>query len=106
MAYPVYSQRFINAVYPPAVVQYEVPAGFRAVVRDIVIWTIGPVSTEVAYVQIDGGAVIFQVNPPENVSATYHWSGRQVLEPGELLDFYESSEAFTCCVSGYLLTLP
>lgn len=84
---------------------YVVPSGYRAVVRDIDVWSGGGAIIQFtvsvnAIARFYGGE--FNV---ESVQQVMQWRGRQILQPGEELTF-AATGALDGMISGYLLTLP
>lgn len=101
----VYSQRFLawsSSMTPPA---FEVPAGYRAVIRDADVYSGGGsiINWELSINDVAKFAAgAFTIIAEAQVAT---WRGRQVAEPGELIVF-ASDGATDGLVSGYLLTLP
>lgn len=89
---------------------YTVPAGFRAVVRDITIYqNATPLLPNNQFsFQTTTPTVLFWVVPVWQyvTGKTYHWEGRQVMNAGNVLNAVITGSAFYIRVSGYELTLP
>ena len=107
MSRPVYSTRFIaspNPTFPPS---YTVPAGFIAVVRDVVVYTAPGAGGVPTTIFIDSPNCIFFGVESSTGGDTIHQELRQVLEPGETIGISSGLGAgCSVMVSGYLLTLP
>lgn len=105
----VYSDHFIvQDLVSPALVNYVVPAGFKAVVRDISA-VLEAVFGEAGSLQCSAGLVIFaKWDAAPQQRRTIHWDGRVVLNAGEQLQARADGSGFDAqvIVSGYLLTLP
>jgi hypothetical protein len=87
-----------------------VPAGYRWVVRDAVLFFDGAGTNDDAtlYVLIAGGGtgqLLYVQATASQVSLT-HWEGRQVLNAGDTLGFGASTLNWYVLVSGYQLTTP
>lgn len=106
MAYPVYSTQFLTGLFPTAPVYYTVPAGYRAVLRDISVYWNGDVSGGVLNVAIASVALVYRFTGPANVAEGQQWTGRMVLDPGQQLEFSPASGNWGFIASGYLLSLP
>ena len=102
----VYSTRFISEAGVTAFADYTVPAGFRAVLRDVWVYA-GSQITTVDFQLFSGtGAVMWSIgNPPLN-PAFWFWQGRQVYEEGEAIGFQVHAGNVDYSASGYLLDLP
>lgn len=101
----VYSIRLLawssSATPPP----YEVPAGYRVIVRDADVWSGGGAITNWQLAVNDVAKFAAGQFTVESVAQVAQWRGRQVVEAGEFLVF-SSDNATDGLVSGYLLTLP
>lgn len=83
---------------------YTVPAGYRAIVRDLDAINISGGSGSLT-MTIAGLAYLFVAQ--SSTYLDYHaWRGRQVVNPGETLQVSQSGINWGYAVSGYLLTLP
>jgi len=104
MAYPVYSTRFILAPSLAAPVTYTVPAGLRAVLRDAscLLTAAGAVAL---YFGINGVYVWASAPAANGVNESPHWTGRVILNPGDVLEL-GATQAVGGQASGYLLSLP
>lgn len=101
----VYSTRFVAwaaSMLPPA---FEVPAGYVAIVRDIDVWSGGGAMINWQVEVIEGAKFAAGQFTIESIAQTAQWRGRQVLEPGEFLEF-QSDGPTDGLISGYLLGLP
>lgn len=104
MAFQVYSTRFILAASLAAPVTYAVPAGYRAVLRDAscLLSAAGPVALVIGV----GGSYVWASSPrTNNLNDAPHWTGRLVLNAGEVL-YLLATQAVPGQATGYLLTLP
>lgn len=105
MARPVFSTSFLQqqGMYPSAT--YAVPAGFRAVVRDIELYWNGPsLDTSVHFIGDQGQTWFFDLF---TVSSGQRWgsfTGRVVLDLG--FSITSDNDPVDVSVSGYLLSLP
>lgn len=106
MAAPVYSTRFMAAVFPTAPTDYVVPTGFRAVVRDISAYWLGDVGGGALQGAIDGVAYFMYFIGTAGVPGGYHWEGRVVADEGETVAINVPMGNWSFTVSGYLLSLP
>lgn len=107
----VYSTLFMDHfATSPFTLFYDVPAGFVAVVRDICLNNQGFQGRGVQGIKVfdnDTGSVIYAVGNELGVTlATYHWEGRQVMNPGARLAAITAEPYWNVRVSGYLLALP
>jgi hypothetical protein len=107
MPSPVYSTRLFEALALTTNVGYTVPAGVRAVLRDVDIF-IGAHGTETAFAILGGmGQVIWYVDVASATTGqSFQWRGRQVFNPGDIISFVASANGVDVSASGYLLTLP
>jgi len=102
---PVYSTRFLAwaaETTPPA---YTVPTGYLAIVRDVSVTTAGGSITNFRAAINDVAGYAAGAFTDEALPQQFHWEGRVVAEPGELLTFAGDS-ATDGVISGYLLLLP
>lgn len=105
MASNVYSTRFIGvSLGTGTTATYTVPTGYVAVIRDISATATTTGSTN-AEVFVNGAFTIWNSGPITNGS-TLVWSGRQVLNAGDVLSVHAVGATTQFMVSGYLLTLP
>jgi hypothetical protein len=86
------------------VLVYTAPATGVVVVRDVVLLT-ATLDVEFVYLYVtSGSARSYILSQPAPVRAlTYHWQGRQVLEPGDGLRVYDDAAVLFYRISGYLL---
>lgn len=102
-----YSVRFLGGQITVfrAQATYQVPAGYRAVVKDIVVWC--PASSAqgvTVYAQTAGVAIYLFVG--QYTAPSYsHLALQQVVEAGELIIAVTDLGTAYVGVSGYLLTL-
>jgi hypothetical protein len=106
MAATVYSQRFLAAVFPTAPTSFVVPAGFRAVVRDISAYFLGDVGGGELQFAIDGVCYFGLFVGAPNTPGGFHWEGRVIVEPAEAVAVNVPSGNWSFAMSGYLLSLP
>ena len=108
MARPVYSSRFIQAKGLTSSIQFMVPSGFIAVVRDLDSFIGSPVGNNDIFLHGALGQAIWWSSATIGESQYASWRGRQVYEPGEIVEVevnVGSFDAYDVTVSGYLLTL-
>jgi hypothetical protein len=101
VSYPVYSERFLALTTPGAWLTYLVPAGRRAIVRNVIATNTNPVAGHV-YVKIAAVAVAWITFPAAVQSQSVDLY--QVAYAGELISVYAEIAQVHCSVSGYLLT--
>lgn len=106
MARTLYSTRFANVAATGDGnfhVIYTVPAGVVAIIRDLDLFA---QTAALAFgLRLAGNVIVSFVNPTAAGTA-YQWTGRQVLLPGETLEYFASNGlSFTACISGYLLNV-
>lgn len=102
----VYSTRFLaTAGDPIATVEYTVPDGFVAVVRDVTGYAVnGGTGGITVWLSIEGW-VLWHLPAPPSVPTTYTQSMRVVLQAGETLTAQGGYTATSSVlVSGYLLS--
>lgn len=103
----VYSRQFgqLRTTAVPDLLFYTVPAGYVAVVRDIVLYVdIDQTPGQIAVYTISGSNAVMiyrEISPTPGV--TYHWDGRQVLNAGQSLYIYSDAGRMVALVSGYEL---
>lgn len=105
----VYSVRLYHGlgVSPGTIVAYTVPAGYRAILRDIDCYSSAGVSNSEIYIEGDLGQTIFHAEVAATTQDSPQWRGRQVFEPGETISInVGGASAWDITMSGYLLTLP
>jgi len=103
----VYSQRFVAVQAATSDEVYTVPAGVRAILRDV--WAAENPSTpgDTFAIENTAGGFIYVVIFAGAQAETYFWQGRQVFEPGETIRFHVISiVGMDVTASGYLLSLP
>lgn len=109
MPYPVYSTRFCNSSISSAgdTTLYTVPAGFRAVLRDVDIYFGGATGIVVELRATGINFVPFAATTTDPEPGV--WRGRQVLNAGESLTVHVATlpagGGLNVFASGYLLTL-
>jgi hypothetical protein len=105
---PVYTQRFIAEQGLSSTVDWPVPSGFRAVIRDV-SGNFGASSPgfEIRCFIANGAAVcFFAYDAGLGLDQPFHWEGRVVAEAGELVRAQVITGNADVVISGYLLTLP
>lgn len=107
MAAAVYSTWFLRSNNLGAAEIYQVPEGYRAIVRDVDFFCDGTASSSSAFFfDYDAGAIIWYVTFAGNSDAQ-GWRGRQVFDPGARFAIEGGgTPAIHARVCGYLLTLP
>lgn len=83
---------------------FVVPDGYVAVVRDIDVWSGGGAIINWVVQVVEGAKFAAGQFTVESIAQTAQWRGRQVLNPGEVLEF-SSDGATDGLISGYLLSL-
>ena len=107
MARPLYSTRFLApSGAGNQTVDYTVPAGYIAIVRDVTAY-LGGDTVEVAQCYLtDPQCVLLSANGSTDGAGVRQWTGRQVLEAGEVLQALILTTVFTSLIaSGYLFTV-
>jgi hypothetical protein len=105
MARAVYSQRFIQEAGLNGSSSYVVPAGFKAVLRDLDVYN-GAGGTASVFLQGALGQAIWVHRWALGDGASpQDWHGRQVLETGESVTI-RTDVPMDVTLSGYLLSLP
>lgn len=108
MAQPVYSTRFIHSHGLTGTVQYMVPAGVVAVVRDVDAYIGTPAGLNNLYLHGALGQTIWWTSATIGESQYSSWRGRQVYQEGEIVEVEADVgllDAYDVTVSGYLLTI-
>jgi hypothetical protein len=109
VAAPVYSARLLAGGATDSL-DATVPGGVLWVVRDAVIFFDGADSNDgysLSGYLVDGAAIVIQTGQSTAGQILLeHWTGRQVLNPGDRLSFGASTMNWYVTVSGYVLTLP
>lgn len=109
MARAVFSQMLLGDAISPGEPELEfvVPAGYVAVVRDISA-TLTTVSLQDEKLVVSAGtAAIYQAIGPPGATRSFHWEGRCVLDTGEVLAiaaFGDPASNWGIRISGYLLS--
>lgn len=101
---PVYSVRFFAEHGLNGTVTYTVPAGFKAVLRDLDAYNGGGVISTSVFLEGNNGQSIWSDSSSAQAKVS-QWRGRQVIEPGETITL-TTTGAWDITVSGYLLSLP
>lgn len=105
----VYSVRLFQALglSPGTVVAYTVPAGYRAILRDIDLYSSAGVSNSEIYIEGALGQTIFHAEVAATTQDSPQWRGRQVLYEGETISVnVGGASSWDVTISGYELTLP
>lgn len=104
MPVPVYSTRFIAEQGLVGVAAYTVPAGYRAVVKQLSLYNGGGVSvtTAIWHGSVGQALALFASNL---TASDAFFVGMQVFNPGETFDI-TTNGAWDVTASGYLLSLP
>jgi hypothetical protein len=106
MATGLYSTRFVAVQGFDGTLDYEVPSGFVAVLRDVDVYASvdafsGPAHLRV--LNIENGTIwLTQIDTDTSGSA--QWRGRQVFNPTERIRFLTDAP-YDITASGYLLTV-
>jgi hypothetical protein len=103
----VYSVQFISTDNVALNPTYEVPAGYRAILRDLDAWCGGtPTSQGIVMENLSTGALIWY-EPFTTEFQISQWRGRQVIDEGQQVQLTTGAGApIHASLSGYLLTLP
>jgi hypothetical protein len=101
-----YSTRFWIGQLPTAWGSlYTVPAGYVVVLRDMEFtnYTASALTVSLAVeTSGTGGVYLYTASVPAN--AHVQWTGRTVMDPGDVLQGLSSSGGLAALISGYLLT--
>ncbi|MDA4132682.1 MAG: hypothetical protein OK454_06105 [Thaumarchaeota archaeon] len=100
----VYSTSFCEA-HSSSGLTFEVPAGFRAVVRDADCFYAGGAGQSAQLQGPAGGIFAYFPFVAEINGVLVSWRGRQVFDAGDVVTFATTSP-MDIKVSGYLLQLP
>ena len=100
----VYSTSFLE-LHASSGSTFEVPAGYRAVVRDADCFYPGGAGQSAQLEGPAGGIFAYFPFTAEINGVLSSWRGRQVFEPGDVVTF-ATTTAMDIKVSGYLLLLP
>jgi hypothetical protein len=107
MASTVYSNRLFQALALMASASFTVPAGFKAVLRDVDVFVYGSTTGQAFSIVGPIGQIIWNLNIGGPSNGSWHqWSGRQVFGPGEQVFFEATAPGTDVTASGYLLQLP
>jgi hypothetical protein len=101
---PLYSERFIAITGLVGAIGYTVPAGYRAIVRDVDAYWGGGGSVQV-YLHSAAGGTIWSDGNSGPSGFYFSWRGRQVFYVGETITV-EATDPTDMTVSGYLLIGP
>jgi len=108
VARPVYSAQFLLYTDSAPNTEYEVPAGFTAVIRDITCYSEAAGTLAQLFIENAAGAPAVTVYSAEvlGFAAYDQWTGRVVVPSGGLmtLTFGELAVGLQVYVGGYLLT--
>jgi hypothetical protein len=102
-----YSTRFAaGETSALAAAPYTVPGGYVAVVRDVTLWN----PTDITLIATLGvsvsGSVLGYIDivPTLEGHSFSHWTGRQVMNSGDQMYFFDTESSCLWMVSGYLLS--
>jgi hypothetical protein len=103
----VYSTRFLAfAAAGTSTETYTCPAGYVAVIRDIVGFSPAEGGGLVQVYLGESGAVLLNVASSSEGATVTHWTGHQVIAAGEtFVALLLGGDEASVTVSGYLLTL-
>jgi hypothetical protein len=83
-----------------------VPDGSRIILRDVDLWDASGGGGNIFQVFSAAGGVLFAVETDNTVNGRrFQWSGRQVYNPGESIEFQPLVGTWDVQASGYQLTL-
>jgi hypothetical protein len=101
----LYSVRFFGIQGLNGVASYTVPAGYRAVVRDLDVYCDNSGAGGTFFFKGPASQTIWHLSLAATATTDGQWRGRQVFNTGEtfLVDADTNSDV---TVSGYLLTAP
>jgi hypothetical protein len=102
---PLYSTRFIGGTVAEGTdAAFTVPAGFVAVVRDVVVTNAASSPGQISWgISTTAGFIVAYNFTELGSGASAQWTGRQVANAGEDLFIFAGVEAIIG-MSGYLLT--
>lgn len=108
--YSVYSTLFLANNTDSGELNYIVPDGFVAVLRDVDVYNNSFVAAELFLEDNETGQTIWRVDNnaviPDSSLGSSQWKGRQVFNPGGGFVFVASSGTWDVRASGYLLSAP
>jgi hypothetical protein len=102
----VYSTSFIQAQGVLGSVSFVVPAQFRAIVRDIDVYSGASAFSRTVNAVGGAGQTFWQHQYQPTDQDSQQFRGRVVLNQGETLTITVSGDVCDITVSGYLLTIP
>jgi hypothetical protein len=106
MALDVYSSRFLAEHGLSGSAVYTAGPGFLLVIRQLDFWiNVGAGPSATSYMYGSAGQTIWWNSTGPLSVGTDHWSGRQIINPGESFGVYSDGPA-DITVSGYVLKLP
>ena len=88
---------------------FVVPDGYACVLRDLDFFWQSLTETGTAlggFYVVTSSLPVLWGEIPALVNTPYPWRGRQILNPGELIEIFVSEIGWSFAASGYLLTLP
>ena len=105
---PVYSAPFILYTDDTPNTEFEVPAGFTAIVREVIVYSqLGEDVVSIGFYQPGSEyRVVFYGSETYAVNTSNPWSGRVVIDEGGLIEMQitDVSTYSSVYVGGYLLT--
>jgi hypothetical protein len=102
----VYSTRFFTHALLSGAVSYEVPAGFLAVLRDVIFASTGGDASTCVLIGPSAQQLLVASSSGSADEPAFTWSGRQVWNAGEVIGVEAFDPGWNIMVSGYLLSLP
>jgi hypothetical protein len=104
---PVYSTAFIEHTSTTPNTEFEVPAGFTAILRDVILYTeVGDEDASVGYYTATSGErIVVCALQALAINGTAEWQGRAVVTEGETILLIADGLALysSVYVGGYLL---
>jgi hypothetical protein len=80
---------------------FTASSGLTTIVRDIAVQCYSTGSNEAVIQTLPGQALAFFASTAQY--STFHWTGRQVIVPGEGVEMGVFSGGWTCMITGYEL---
>lgn len=103
----VYSTQFVNLTSGLTSASFTVPAGFKAVLRDVTWFNPNTLSFTAMFTLGPSGQVVQYVEDANPSTNQYHqWEGRVVYGPGGVILMETSAAGPGGSAAGYLLSLP
>lgn len=100
----IYTVRFglVTSTSGSTVTVYTAPATYTSVLRHMQATTGGSGTTSQHDIHLSSGSVFWYIYATE-ANESFSWEGRQVIEPGEVLQLTSATEPLTLFATGYQL---